>query len=164
MAPPPIVTASETAVPRSEGLDHPVVSWELEEQLEFSRIGGVRIAHPLWDPDLVDMLYRTPPLMLIHDGRNKGLFRASLERKFPKLGFERQKKALATRFYSSVIYKEALAVWEQLRGAPTLAALGVVDGAQIDSSFRFLLKRRQHGDAHRAWCILNFESWARAHS
>jgi asparagine synthase (glutamine-hydrolysing) len=146
------------------GLDHPVVSWELEEQLEFSRLAGVRIAHPLWDADLVDMLYRTPPLMLIHDGRNKGLFRASLERKFPRLGFERQKKALATRFYSSVIYKEAQAVWDQLRGAPTLAALGVVDSKYIDSSFRFLLKRRQHGDAHRAWCILNLESWARAHT
>jgi asparagine synthetase B (glutamine-hydrolysing) len=146
------------------GLDHPLVSWESEEQFEFSRMAGVRIVHPLWDPDLVDMLYRTPPLMLIHNGRNKGLFRASLERKFPDLGFERQKKMAATRFYSSVIYKEAQGVWDQLRGAPTLAALGVIDGKHIDSSFRFLLKRRRHGDAHRAWCILNLESWARAHS
>ena len=146
------------------GLDHPLVSWELEEQFEFSRLGGVRIAHPLWDADLVDMLYRTPPMMLIHNGRNKGLFRASLERKFPELGFERQKKMAATTFYSSVIYKEAQAVWDELRGSPTLAALGVVDGKHIDSGFRFLLKRRQHGDAHRAWCILNLESWARAHS
>lgn len=146
------------------GLDHPLVSWELEEQFEFSRIGGARIAHPLWDPDLVDMLYRTPPLMLIHNGRNKGLFRASLERKFPELGFERQKKMAATRFYFSVIYKEAQAMWDQLKGAPTLAALGVVDGKLIDSSFRHLLERRRHGDAHCAWSILKLESWARAHS
>lgn len=145
-------------------LDHPLTSWELEEQFEFSRIGGVRIAHPLWDPDLVDMLYRTPPFMLIHNGRAKGLVRASLARRFPDLGFEQQRKVAATRFYSSVIYKEAEALWNQLQGAPTLAALGVVDGKRIGPSFHYLLRRRKHGDAHRAWTILNLESWARAHA
>jgi hypothetical protein len=146
------------------GLDHPLVSWELEEQFEFSRIGRVRIAHPLWDPDLVDMLFRTPPFMLSHNGRNKGLVRASLHRRFPDLGFAQQRKVAATHFYSSVIYKEAEALWNQLKGVQTLAALGVVDGKRIGPSFDYLLKRRQHGDAHRAWSILNLESWARAHA
>jgi len=146
------------------GLDHPLVSWETEEQFEFGRMAGVRMVHPLWDPDLVDLLYRTPPFMLIHDGRTKGLVRASLGRRFPHLGFERQRKVEGTRFYSSLIYREAGKIWEQLGGVSTLASLGVVDERTVGPSFDHLLARRRHGDAHRAWSILNLESWARAHT
>jgi asparagine synthase (glutamine-hydrolysing) len=146
------------------GLDHPLVSWEIEELFEFGRMAGVRIVHPLWDPDLVDMLYRTPPFMLIHNGRTKGLVRASLARRFPELGFEQQRKVEGTRFYSTLIYCEAEKIWQQLGGASALADLGVVDGRTIGSSFHHLLARRRTGDAHRAWCILNLESWARAHA
>jgi asparagine synthase (glutamine-hydrolysing) len=146
------------------GLEHPLVSWEVEEQFEFSRMAGVRVLHPLWDPDLVELLYRTPPFMLIHEGRTKGLVRASLGRRFPNLGFERQRKVEGTRFYSSLIYREAGKIWEQLGGVSTLASLGVVDERTVGPSFDHLLARRRHGDAHRAWSILNLESWARAHS
>jgi asparagine synthase (glutamine-hydrolysing) len=146
------------------GLDHPLVSWETEEQFEFSRMAGVRILHPLWDPDLVDLLYRTPPFHLIQEGRTKGLVRASMARRFPNLGFDRQRKVEGTGFYSSLIYRDADKIWQQLKGATTLASLGVVDERTLGPSFEQLLTRRKYGDAHRAWSILNLESWARAHT
>src|SRR5437899_4262224 len=107
-------------------LEHPVVSWELEEMFEVYRRAGVRVLQPFWDADLVDMLYRTPPLQLIHDGRNKGLVRASLARRFPNLGFERQRKMEATSFYSSLIYQDAAKIWRQLAGTQTLGELGII--------------------------------------
>src|SRR5437588_460285 len=80
-------------------LDHAIVSWEWEELFEVYRRLGMRLLQPFWDPDLIDMLYRTPPLRLISDGRTKGLLRASLGRRFPALGFERQRKVEASSFY-----------------------------------------------------------------
>jgi hypothetical protein len=146
------------------GLDHPLVSWELEEQFQFNRNAGVRVAHPLWDPDLVDMLYRTPPMMLIQEGRTKGLIRTSLARRFPNLGFEQQRKVEGTRFYSSLIYGQARQLWQQLGGTPTLVKLGIVDERTIEQGFEHFLTRRKQGDAHHAWSILNLEAWARAHT
>src|SRR5262249_42891734 len=45
-------------------LDHSLVSWESEEQHELGRQVGVSFSHPFQDPDLVEMLYRTPPRIL----------------------------------------------------------------------------------------------------
>jgi asparagine synthase (glutamine-hydrolysing) len=146
------------------GLDHPLVSWELEEQFHFNRNAGVHVAHPLWDPDLVDMLYRTPPMMLIQEGRTKGLIRTSLARRFPNLGFEQQRKVEGTRFYSSLIYRQARELWQQLGGTPTLGKLGIVDERSIEQGFEHFLTRQKQGDAHHAWSILNLEAWARAHT
>ena len=145
-------------------LEHPVVSWELEEMFEVYRRAGVRVLQPFWDADLVDMLYRTPPLQLIHDGRNKGLVRASLARRFPNLGFERQRKMEATSFYSSLIYQDAAKIWRQLAGTQTLGELGIIDEHLLPQAFDQLLSGHHEGrDAHRVWSILNLETWARAH-
>ena len=145
-------------------LEHPVVSWELEEMFEVYHKAGVRVLQPFWDADLVDMLYRTPPLQLIHDGRNKGLVRASLARRFPNLGFERQRKMEATTFYSSLIYQDASKIWKRLGGARTLVDMGIVDEETLPRAFdRFLDGRHEGRDAHRVWSILNLETWARAH-
>jgi asparagine synthase (glutamine-hydrolysing) len=146
------------------GLDHPLVSWEIEELFNFGQMAGVRVLHPIWDPDLVDLLYRTPPFLLIRNGRNKGLVRDSLRRRFPDLGFEHQRKVEATRFYSSLIYGDASNIWKQLGGGRELGSMGVVDERALDSGFDQLLARRKIGEAHLAWSILNLESWARAHA
>jgi hypothetical protein len=127
-------------------------------------MAGVRMLHPIWDPDLVDLLYRTPPFLLIRNGRNKGLVRDSLRRRFPDLGFEHHRKVEATRFYSSLIYRDASNIWRQLGGGRALGTLGVVDERALDSGFDKLLARRKIGEAHLAWSILNLESWARAHA
>jgi len=143
-------------------LDHPIVSWELEEMFEVYQRAGVRVLQPFWDVDLVDMLYRTPPLMLMHDGRNKGLVRRSMARRFPKLGFERQRKVEATSFYASLIYKDAGNIWEQLGGARTLARLGIIDEGILRPALGQFLAGEQEGrNAHRLWTVLNAETWAR---
>jgi asparagine synthase (glutamine-hydrolysing) len=146
------------------GLDHPLVSWEIEELFNFGQMDSVRVLHPIWDPDLVDLLYRTPPFLLIRNGRTKGLVRDSLARRFPNLGFEQQRKVEATRFYASLIYRDVPNIWQQLGGGSTLASLGIVDMRTLGPSFHRLLARRKIGEAHLAWSILNLESWARAHT
>jgi asparagine synthetase B (glutamine-hydrolysing) len=145
-------------------LDHAVISWEAEELFEVYQQAGVRMLHPFWDPDIVDMLYRTPPFQLLRDGFNKSLVRATVARRFPKLGFERQRKVEATTFYASQIYRSAGAAWQQCEGATTLADLGIIDKARLRPVIDGLLDGRQEGrKAHRVWTVLNLESWARAH-
>ncbi len=145
-------------------LEHPVVSWELEEIFEVYQRAGVRMLQPFCDADLVDMLYRTPPFMLIQNGRNKGLVRSSLARRFPYLGFERQRKVEATSFYASLIYKDGNAIWQQLGGVRTLSELGIVDEGRLRPEIEQLLARREDGSAApRVWSTLNLETWARAH-
>jgi hypothetical protein len=145
-------------------LDHPVVSWELEEAFEVFQKVGVRLLQPFWDPDLVDLLYRTPPFQLLQDGRSKGIVRASVSRRLPNLGFERQRKLEATDFYSSLIYQDAGDAWQRLGGAQTLSDLGIIDDQALRPAVQKIMARRERGrDAHQFWSILNLESWARAH-
>ena len=119
---------------------------------------------PFCDADLVDMLYRTPPFLLIQDGRSKGLVRSSLARRFPNLGFGRQRKVEATSFYASLIYKGGRDIWQKLGGAQTLGELGIIDEGLLRPTIEQLLERRKDGSAaHRVWSTLNLETWARAH-
>ena len=144
-------------------LDHSLVSWELEEQYQFGAAIGVNIMHPFWDADLVDLLFRLRPNTLNRGGRSKGLVRESLARRFPSLGFERQRKLSGTQFYRAIMEKEGPAVLRAAGRFSTLDALGVVDGAQAlraaDAAF---------GQAPRAWSqvwnLVNLEAWARAHA
>src|SRR4030095_3566836 len=69
-----------------KSLDHPMISWELEELFEVYRGVGVRILQPFWDADLVDLLFRMPPFVLNRGGRSKGLVRDSLARRFSAPG------------------------------------------------------------------------------
>jgi asparagine synthase (glutamine-hydrolysing) len=55
-------------------LDHPLMAIELEEHFEFSRRVGVRLLHPYWDADLVDLLARIPPPLLNRGGRAKAWY------------------------------------------------------------------------------------------
>jgi asparagine synthase (glutamine-hydrolysing) len=145
-------------------LDHPVVSWELEEIFEVYQRAGVRMLQPFCDADLVDMLYRTPPFMLIQEGRSKGLIRSSLARRFPNLGFGQQRKVEATSFYASLIYRDGTAFWGHLGGLRALGDLGIVDNGILSSTIETLLVQCRDGSAaHRVWSTLNLETWARAH-
>ncbi len=145
-------------------LDHPIVSQEAEEVFEVYQRLGMRFLPPYWDADVIELLYRTPPLMLLHNGRNKGLVRASLARRFPDLGFAQHRKIEATSFYASLIYRDAREKWEQLGGLRTLSELGIVDEDKLRPIIERLLAGRQEGqNAHRVWTVLNLETWARAH-
>lgn len=142
-------------------LDHPIVSMEMEELFENGRHLGVRMAQPYWDPDLVDLLYRIPPDVLSRGGRAKGLVRDTLARRFPDLGLERQKKVIASDYFTSVMLGEGRELWAEMGGPQALAELGVVDGARVETAAQQLFSSGDPRAANRIWNILNLEAWVR---
>jgi hypothetical protein len=141
-------------------LDHPLVSLEAEEVFENGRRLGLRFLHPFLDADLVDLLYRIPPQLLNRGERSKGLVRASLARRFPNLGFERQKKILVTDFYSSVMLREGPVILRSLGGLRTLAELGIIDGLATERVIR-QIHGKNSDVAFPVCALLNMETWLR---
>jgi asparagine synthetase B (glutamine-hydrolysing) len=155
-----------------EALEHPLVSMEAEEVFEYSRGAGVRILHPYWDTRLVEFLHATPPRLLNSGGRSKGLIREMLARRFPELGFDRQRKAITASFFAWSVATQAPAVWRELGGARALADAGIVDpdlcaplydmevsGAPPPDGSPVL----DHSRTDPMWEILVLESWLRSH-
>jgi len=144
-------------------LDLPVISMVAEETFNVGQKLGLREFQPFWDVDLVDLLYRTPPFLLNRDGRNKGLVRSALTRKFPHVGFNEQRKLGATDFYASSIYNEAPAALRRIGKLEVLADLRLVEDAGLRAQMESILTHRPQGRAYQVWKVLNLESWARAH-
>jgi asparagine synthase (glutamine-hydrolysing) len=141
-------------------LDHPLVSWEAEEQYALGNRIGVRFLHPFTDPDLVELLYRTPPKVLNRGGRTKGLVRGKVARRFPELGFEGHRKVQATSFYQSVILNEGPALAKGAIDFPALSGLGLVDGRAASAAVAAGFKRRD--SVFLRFChIVGLEMWAR---
>jgi asparagine synthase (glutamine-hydrolysing) len=144
------------------GIGHPLTSMEFEESELFSRRHGLRTMRPFFDVDLVELLYRTPPELLTRGGRAKGLVRDAVARRFPTLGFERQKKRAATQFFRSLLRAELPALWERMKGPQSLISLGIVskDGVEVlkNQAFSGTLDVR----LYRTWSILNLEQWVRS--
>jgi len=141
-------------------LDHPLVSIEAEEVFENGRRLGVRFLHPFLDADLVDLLYRVPPQCLNRGERSKGLVRDALARRFPNLGFERQKKILVTDYFSSVMFGEGAALWRSLGGARALAELGIIDSITTEKMIQQIFGKNP-GEAFRVCELLCLEAWLR---
>jgi asparagine synthase (glutamine-hydrolysing) len=141
-------------------LDHSLMSRDLEEQYEFGALNGVRYMHPYWDADLAAQIYRTPPELLMKGGRTKGLVRETLARRFPGLGFERQRKVSALSFFRGLAIAEGPALARSVGRFEALAALGVVDAggasAFVDESFR-----TQSRGMFVACHLFNLEVWTR---
>ncbi len=147
-----------------DSLDHPMVTLEYEEVYEGSRRMGVPIVAPLLDSELVDFLYRFPPKLLFSSGRSKGPIRETLARRFPELGFDRQRKVGATSFFRERVLAEGREAWNAVGGPVALADLGVVDFEMARRSImRSIDDRRLHASA-RLWYVLSNESWCRAHA
>ncbi|HYR76606.1 MAG TPA: asparagine synthase-related protein [Pyrinomonadaceae bacterium] len=147
-----------------KALDHPMISFDQEENFEIYRRAGVRLLQPYWDADLVELLFRTPPFLLNHGGRTKGLVRASLARRFPNLGFEQQKKVVATNFYASTVYEGARKVRQRIGRLRALGEMGIVDEQGAETALdQFLAQGEDPKATYHFWNVLNLESWARAH-
>jgi asparagine synthetase B (glutamine-hydrolysing) len=142
-------------------LDMPLLSWFFEEQHEIAQRLGMRQEHPYWDPDLVAHVYRVRPDRLNAANRSKALVRQTVHRRFPALGFERQRKVMAANVFSSVVAAEAPVLGESVADFQGLASLGVVDphGAAA-------FMRRAFGQSIRprsmAWKLIEAEYWVRA--
>jgi len=141
---------------------HPLNAMEAEEYFEISRRFGVHMMHPYWDADLVDLLYRTPPELLSKNGRSKGLVRETVARRFPKLGFENQRKMQATNFYRQSMEAEGAAAWKTLGSASALADLRVVDPDLLTDTMADLFAGRRPQESYRIWNTLRLEAWVRS--
>ena len=148
-------------------LDHALVAMDLEEAFEAGRRLGVRFGHPFWDADLLTFLYRTPPELLNQGGRSKGLVRSALARRFPELGFERQRKVTAIPVARRTLVEEGRPAWRRLGGATALANLGVVDANAVSDLMAGLLSNGKNSEnnfhSYRILDIISLEAWARSH-
>jgi asparagine synthetase B (glutamine-hydrolysing) len=143
-------------------LDHPLMSWMFEEQFVFAASLGLRFVHPYWDPDLVAHMYRVPPERLNEGNRTKALVRQTVDRRFPDLGFRRQRKITATTFFADLVRREAPALAEDVADFRGLASLGVIVPGKARSFVRSGWNPSQTPrDIGRAWNLVNVEVWVR---
>jgi asparagine synthase (glutamine-hydrolysing) len=147
----------------AEGIhfDHALSSFEREDAYERGRRAGVEHAHPYLDPDLVSFLFRVPPALLMRGGREKGLVRETVARRFPSLGFERQKKMIATGFHYDTLRRECPDAWRRLGGAEALVDLGVVRGDQLQQRISESLASPNIREVQQAWDLIRIEWWLR---
>jgi asparagine synthetase B (glutamine-hydrolysing) len=142
-------------------LDHPALSAQREDEHETGRRAGAEFVHPYWEPDLISFLFRVPPELLLRDGLEKGLVRSSVSRRFPNLGFERQKKVVSEDYQLSMTRRELPAALRQNGGWRALSELGVVDGAQADGFIQRALAGSDRRELYIAWQLLTLETWVR---
>jgi hypothetical protein len=116
--------------------------------------------HPYWDADLVAHVYRVRPERLNEHHRTKALVRQTVARRFPALGFERQKKVAAMDFFASILRREGPALGESVADFRGLASLDVVrpEGARQFMRAAWGQSARELG---RAWSLVNMEVWVR---
>jgi hypothetical protein len=138
--------------------DHPLVALEYEERFANGRDLGVRELHPLLDSDLVDFLWRVPPELLDRGGRSKGLVRESLRRRFPELGFDRQRKVNATNFFQDNILEHCETARRELGGVPALTDLGLIDPHAWHQAYE-TIRSRDRARAYRIWEVFSAEAW-----
>jgi hypothetical protein len=136
------------------------VTQDLEETQEFGRRLGVRVLHPFWDVDVIELLYRTPPKLLMVDGVSKSPLRRRLAARFPDLGLERRSKVSARGVFGNLMQQQAKAAWERLGGVRALGQLGVVSSTGVQSMLPAMLAGpTQH--TGRVWELLTLETWVR---
>ena len=95
-----------------------------EETFLLGRRTGVDVREPYWDPDLVDFLVRVRPPARSVGGMAKALVRRPLTRRFPELGFERQRKSWMGRALQSVLESQTAAARQAVGPLRNLAELG----------------------------------------
>ena len=109
---------------------------------------------------MVSHVYRIRPDQLNAGNRTKAPVRQMLARRFPTLGFERQRKVGALDFFSGIVRREVPPLVTQFGDFRGLASLGVVDAAQtrayVDNAWQ---DSAWHTGA--AWNMINMEAWVR---
>lgn len=136
-----------------------------EETFLVGRRAGIPIREPFWDPDLIELLVRVRPQARSAGGLVKALVRHPLCKRFPNLGFDKQRKANLGFAFLSVLETEASAARQAMGGFSTLIDLGVIDAEPVRAFIDDVLAGRSHRSRLGwAWELLNLEAWARAHA
>jgi asparagine synthetase B (glutamine-hydrolysing) len=145
-------------------IEHPLVAMELEESFEMGRRLGFLFARPYWDGDVVDILYRAPPQVLLAGGRSKGVVRATMAKRFPGLGLDRQRKRIATTFFASVVTRQVPDMWRANPTLSGLAGLGIVNLAGVRRMADRAIAKRDRHNLVRLWYLMNTDAWVAAHA
>ena len=140
--------------------DNPT-GWQGREELfEVGRRFGLRFATPFWDGDLVDLLARTPPELLLRGGP-KGRPRRRLATRFPELRFE--PGGYTDDFLQRSIRQDGPPAWRALGGLPALGELGIVDPRLLGTLVEAALAGRWTMGPFDVWTVLSVESWLQTH-
>ena len=140
---------------------HPAITHDLEETQEFGRRLGLRLLHPFWDVDVIELLYRAPPHLLMADGRSKWLLRRRLTERLPGLGLERRGKVTASGVFRNLMQREAMAAWNRLGGVRALGELGIVSSSGVQSLVPATIGAGPTRHTGRVWELLTLETWVR---
>lgn len=138
--------------------------WMLkEETFLLSRRIDLLVQQPFWDADLIELMIRIRPQVLVRGNLTKSFIRNALIRRFPESGFEHRRKSRTDRFWLSTVSAQAKPEYESIGGVRTLGELGVLDPAHADSFMNCQPRNDGYQWCRPAWDILNLEAWARAH-
>ena len=141
-------------------LDHPVLASDREDDYESGKKAGTEMLHPYWEPELISFLLRVRPELLLKGGREKGLIRSTIARRFPNLGFERQKKVVASDYHYAEIRRDGPEALRRLGGCKTLVELGVVDRHLVATAIEKGLRSSDFSEVHIIWQLMALEAWA----
>lgn len=141
-------------------LRHATTSRMFEEYFEMGPFAGVRFAHPYFDPDLIQFACNASPAELNHGGWLRGLLRAQLADRLPALGFDQQRKVLATTFHRDSLAESPTASAFIADGFPALSDCGIVDGTKI----RAVLTNGSRRTTAARLNLINLEAWVRSHA
>ena len=145
-------------------LDSPDKWFAEEETFLVGQRSGIPVRQPFRDPDLIDFLVKVRPLGRSEGDLSKALVRRPLVRRFPHLGFARQRKTWLGEAWQAVLSTQLGQQCRTMGDIWGLAELGVVDPEQgralMDDA---LAGKGSESGAEYAWMILNLEAWVRAH-
>ncbi len=144
-------------------IDHPIASMDFEEEFENSRRLGIPILGYYQHQELMDYLFRFPPHLLNTGRPQKGLVREILQKRFPNLGLQKQKKIGATDNFRKIVLEESPAIWEKLGGIKSLSRLGIVNPVKADEfvSATYTNPPKSNSATWIIWHLINYESWLR---
>lgn len=144
-------------------IDHPMNSMDLEEEFENGRRLGIPILGFYQHQELVNYLLRFPPHLLNTGKPQKGLVREILQKRFPTLGLQKQKKIGATDNFREIVGKETPILWEKLGGIRALSSLGMVNATKADDFFTSTISSPPASNLPTwlIWHLINYESWLR---
>jgi asparagine synthetase B (glutamine-hydrolysing) len=147
---------------RSTTFSHPMLTLELEEDFEAGKLLGIKLLHPFWDADLIQYLCRIPPRLLLKGGHDKGIVRQTIARRFPNIGFDRQKKVIAGSFIKNTLILEGMEAFKRIGGLQYLIKFGIIQNIN-DNFIEKLLIDKDLNENHRVWELLTLEAWLRSH-
>jgi asparagine synthase (glutamine-hydrolysing) len=160
-------TEAHTGAPYQRYVRAMLDSWArssaLEELFLHDQHNGVRVVHPYWDVDLVELLVRIRPDVRSRDGRLKALVRAPLVRRFPELGFATQSRFSAGRSQPRLA-AELHTAWTTMDCLSKLGELGIVDPDRGAALIADTLARDPLLNLNQMVELLSLEMWVRAHS